>query len=635
VRVEKEGRSNRARFFAAVFEGVDGLVEARALPSQRRAFFETSRLQEMESFVHTWETGDIYFGVATRRARGDGRREGCLHLSSLFVDVDFKRCADPDIRRRVARIVHFPLPPSIIVSSGGGVHLYWLLKRLADVQIEEAHLSSLLQQLAHHLGGDPASAELSRILRVPGTFNHKYDPPREVWIERLEPESRYTLDDFKDLLPKALRNGYRANLAPPEKVYEGERNDTLYRHGRSMHARGMSPEAIKAALEWENRVKCQPPLTDEELAGIMEKAITQADRPGFSLGSEGAKDGGSNGHHGGPTQSMRDVPLISYQTIMGEPLPEVEWTVEPLIATGSRVVLYGEFGSMKSWVLLHLALHIAAGQPWLGQFTIPHARSVLYVDEEMNTRTLWRRIKRLGLGAGFEAKALPFQTLSRFNVRFNGQGAENLLHVLRESHFDPEVIIVESLRRVLVGSENEAKDVSAFWRNVEPILKAGKTLITSHHMRKPNAQGSNASRDRASGSTDILAGADAGFAVERKGAAVIEIGCVKSRDAEEASPFVVRLSDEDKESPVELRYEGSPEEFNAEGTKANQAFRELVTFLSTAPERIATTDAIRGYLEKRGISGRTTERAMKEAKKQGRLTNPRRGEWQLKATDAP
>jgi RecA-family ATPase len=39
---------------------------------------------------------------------------------------------------------------------------------------------------------------------------------------------------------------------------------------------------------------------------------------------------------------------------------------------------------MKSWLLLDPGLHLAAGKPWLGKFSIPHPRKVLYVDEEMS-----------------------------------------------------------------------------------------------------------------------------------------------------------------------------------------------------------------------------------------------------------
>jgi RecA-family ATPase len=92
------------------------------------------------------------------------------------------------------------------------------------------------------------------------------------------------------------------------------------------------------------------------------------------------------------------LPLISFASIMSEPLPPIEWDVEGLVARRERVLIYAEWGALKTWLGLDLGLHLAAGGKWLDQFNVPEARRVLYIDEEMNERTLRRRIKRLGAG---------------------------------------------------------------------------------------------------------------------------------------------------------------------------------------------------------------------------------------------
>lgn len=52
--------------------------------------------------------------------------------------------------------------------------------------------------------------------------------------------------------------------------------------------------------------------------------------------------------------SKSTLQLISYRRIMEEPFPEIHWLVEPLITVGDRVLVYGPWGSFKSWLLLHL-----------------------------------------------------------------------------------------------------------------------------------------------------------------------------------------------------------------------------------------------------------------------------------------
>jgi RecA-family ATPase len=194
-------------------------------------------------------------------------------------------------------------------------------------------------------------------------------------------------------------------------------------------------------------------------------------------------------------------------------------------------VVYGEWGSFKSWGLLSLALHIAAGQPWLGQYPIHSPRRVLYIDEEMSPRLLRRRVKRLAAGMDPQPETLPFRALSRRGLRLDAGGVKVLLADLARSGFDPQAVIVETFRRVLVGDENTAKDVTEFWRAVEPIIQAGKTLIVSHHMKKPQSRSRGAVRHRASGSTDVMSAADDALAFERAGKEGFTVEPVKCREA--------------------------------------------------------------------------------------------------------
>jgi len=128
---------------------------------------------------------------------GQGGKAHVTEIPALWIDVDFKEgfgvdefCKSPGI----------PLKVSIIIRSGGGVHMYWLLKEPAtkdDIPL----LENILKRLAQVFRGDPASAEVARILRTPGTKNFKYDPPREVKLIRFEPGRRYDLSEFNDILP--------------------------------------------------------------------------------------------------------------------------------------------------------------------------------------------------------------------------------------------------------------------------------------------------------------------------------------------------------------------------------------------------------------------------------------------------
>jgi hypothetical protein len=218
-----------------------------------------------------------------------------------------------------------------------------------------------------------------------------------------------------------------------------------------------------------------------------------------------------------PSLKILGADAYTYSDIAHAEILPPTWDVEPLIGQGQRVMVIGQWGAFKSWLLSHLALHLAAGRTWLDNFTIPEPRRVLYIDKEMSARAAIRRFQQLAKGAGIAPDAnLQLMLLSHPPIVMDANGARDLLNAIDLKNGDPNVIITETFRRVLVGAEKEQADVSRFWSAVEPIFKAGKTTLFSHHMRKPKRQNEN-SREMASGSTDILASADGVLAIIRAG----------------------------------------------------------------------------------------------------------------------
>ncbi len=322
--------------------------------------------------------------------------------------------------------------------------------------------------------------------------------------------------------------------------------------------------------------------------------------------------------------------LRTFGEIIREPLPTIKWLVEPLISVGNRVVLYGEFGSLKSWLLLDLALHLAAGRPWLGTFAIPEARSVLYLDEEMSEHQIRRRVKRLADGTGLAGEeSLPFRIASRAGTKFDEQTLVEMMRQLRQQDFDPDVIIIETLRRVLVGSEIDAKDIAAFWQRVSRFILADKTLIVSHHMKKPGQDGRGDLRHQASGSTDILAGADCGIPITRK-ANIVIVESVKHRDAQEPEPFEVQVDfGEGEDSPISLKYVGTRPGVMRDETEVERAVGLLITFLKSKEDGRARTGEINAHLKDRGFTERTAQRVPSHARNLGYVEKVQRGIWRL------
>jgi hypothetical protein len=105
-----------------------------------------------------------------------------------------------------------PLLPSIIVQSGHGLHAYWLFKEtwLFESDEERTRAASLAKRwhgkvcsiAAKHQWAIENLGDLTRVLRLPGTFNHNGSSgPIHVQIVESHDQRRYTVEDFEPFLP--------------------------------------------------------------------------------------------------------------------------------------------------------------------------------------------------------------------------------------------------------------------------------------------------------------------------------------------------------------------------------------------------------------------------------------------------
>src|SRR3954468_11635460 len=133
---------------------------------------------------------DVYVGCAPR-SRRQGTKDAVSQVWVLWAECDGAASA-----RRLQRFR--PLPALVIASgSGPNCHGYWPLT--APLEPRHAELANL--RLAHALQADRACFDASRILRPPGTWNFKHDPPRPVGVFRLHAELRFGYDEVVGKLP--------------------------------------------------------------------------------------------------------------------------------------------------------------------------------------------------------------------------------------------------------------------------------------------------------------------------------------------------------------------------------------------------------------------------------------------------
>ena len=193
-----------ADFIADFFRDSTGSIYLCSLPNERDGGRpaeicgrgDGGRLNTL--VLQTWDRKDrgTFFCVNTvtpgqaRRSKETVHEVTCLHCDLDFSKID----TAPDAVLQQLRALEYP--PSKIVRSGHGLHCYWLLtEALAATPETVLQAETALRGIAGILGGDPAVAEIARLMRLPGSHNTKNGERLPVTVVS-DTGARFELDDL-------------------------------------------------------------------------------------------------------------------------------------------------------------------------------------------------------------------------------------------------------------------------------------------------------------------------------------------------------------------------------------------------------------------------------------------------------
>jgi len=173
-------------FLKSLYQHCDGgFINLRFLPSKESQFIPFLEINSIPKILEPNKSQNAYFGVATR-AEGDGSKGGILKIPALWTDLDVYKLSDEQKAASRQRYKDFPLKSSYIIDSGGGRYLLWMLKEPASKE-DIPRVEDLLKRLATHFNGDMNATDASRILRIPGSLNHKYQHGSQVMFNDFHP----------------------------------------------------------------------------------------------------------------------------------------------------------------------------------------------------------------------------------------------------------------------------------------------------------------------------------------------------------------------------------------------------------------------------------------------------------------
>lgn len=216
--------------------------------------------------IPRWDA--VYFCVNPQKQKQEGFKRGGIQnvaaVNTLFSEFDMK------YGWAIDQIHELQPQPSIIISSGGGWHCYWILEQPEKLTDENLQKYKEIQAgWVSYTGGDKAAKDLTRVLRLPGTINNKYSPAREVKFLSTEFDRVYSINELLAFIPTSIIKPEPMQIYQPpsqnsgsywlqkalSKAKVGNRNNTGFWLACQLLDAGLSEdEAIPYMEEYVNQV---------------------------------------------------------------------------------------------------------------------------------------------------------------------------------------------------------------------------------------------------------------------------------------------------------------------------------------------------------------------------------------------
>lgn len=205
-----------------------------------------------------------------------------------------------------------------------------------------------------------------------------------------------------------------------------------------------------------------------------------------------------------------ELPCISLADMMAQDYPEPKWVVPGILPEG-LTLFSGSPKTGKSWLVLNLALAVAAGGVALGTTPVEQG-DVLYLALEDNARRLTNRAAKVLLQA-----APPERMSVSTEWPDQDRGGLDYLETWLKAHPDARLIVIDTLqkfrpaRRANANAYVEDYDATVGLKRLCDAY--GVAIVLVHHTTKSQQDDVF---DEASGSKGLQGGVDASWVLKRK-----------------------------------------------------------------------------------------------------------------------
>jgi hypothetical protein len=484
----------------------DALVEIAYGPPgnlNRAELFSAFRLDAATDFAvaKNLEGCNVYVGPTLKKGvtAPFGRTSKEDFLAGGWLWTEYDGPGEIDVAR--AKAAELGLAPGIIVDTGSTPHArahvyYKLAGGIADL----GEFEGVNRALQNHLGGDPVH-DASRVMRLAGTVS--YPPAKKlergyvveaVKIRLHQKPREHDASAFVKLNPAGSgashgtrksglgfdipRDDEELSLLLGASRVPGNWHKSMRSAIATMIGRGWSDSAIRLACA----AYCDGGARDPDLVPLISGARGKWDKPNPEDGAQGGTRGESK------------PPRFVFETVSDlRSMPDQEYLVGGWVPENSTGLLYGRWGSGKTFIGFDLALHLSFGLPdWHGAKLPGEPREVLIIAREGHTGF----VKRVSAFMQHyelteDPKNLVFM---RSPISFlDDAGFAALKEAIRALKRPFRFVLVDTVGRVLPGADMaKEQPITLFMERLQQVgeITGGTTLGVHHENKSGDANGS-------------------------------------------------------------------------------------------------------------------------------------------------
>jgi hypothetical protein len=462
-------------------------------------------------------------------------KENVAEVKRLYADADY--IGLEGVQQMIAS-GKVPAPTVMLESSPTKFQLIWNVAGLTQDTAEP-----LLKAIASEFKTDAAVCEISRVLRVPGFRNMKYEERPQVKLVSIDPEANYNKSVFHfevgtRIEPKGEAARNAAGLIP-----HGSLHPWILSQAGKLRAAGMNESEILPVLLRLVHEKCQPPIDENRVKAVAKSVCVYPPTDGSIVLNQQL------------TPVVVAAPTEITTELLMKEFPAYDGTEPnglPMLIEGFMPEGVGFFGSLsgtgKTWVGLSVAKALTSGAPLLGVFAVKEKAAVLYLIPEASDASFKRRLKKMGITQ--DKSLFRFRTITQGRTRFlTDELTLAMIKELASTGRKVLVIVDTAVRFLRAGDENSAMENSLV-RDSDLLRSMGANVLFQHHSPKATKDAPELTLENVlRGTGDFGAMSDYVYGFRRdeaqynygEGPEEVEVVCVKPRDFDPPLPFRLRL----------------------------------------------------------------------------------------------